>query len=108
MNRHTDCTSLICKCTSHRLTNPPSRICTQLVSLRIIKLLYALDQTEVTLLNKIQKAHATSGITLCNADHKTQVRLNQALLRMLIALCLALCQSDLLICAQQRNRTDLL
>ena len=107
MHRDTDSSRLIRQSPCNRLTNPPGRICTYLITLCIIKLLNALNKTQIAFLNQIQEAHAASCIALCNADNQAQVCLNQALFCIHITLCFALCKADLLLRAQKRNGTDL-
>ena len=108
MHRHTDRTGLIRKRTGYRLPDPPSRICTQFISLCIIKLLYTLDQTKIALLDQIKEAHAAAGIALCNTYYQTQVCLDQSLFCIFIALCLTLCKRQLFLGGKQRYGSDFL
>ncbi len=108
MHRHTDGSGLVRQGSGHRLPNPPCRIGRQLEALLRIELLYTLDQAQISLLHKVQKAHAAAGIALGNGNHKSKICLNEALLRHLIALLLPCCQTELLLCTQQRHGADLL
>ena len=108
MHRYTDRTRLVRERTGYRLSDPPSRICTQLISFCIVKLLYTFDKAQVSLLNQVKEAHAAAGVTLCDTDYQTEVCLNQAFFGIFIAFCLALCKRKFFLCGQQRYGTDLL
>ena len=74
---------LVGNCTVYRLAYPPCRICRKLVALGVIELFDSLHQTEVTLLGQVKEEHSLTDISLCDADDKTQVRLNELVLRRL-------------------------
>ncbi len=107
MDRYPDSSGLISQSSGHGLTNPPGRICTQLISFCIIKLLDTLDQAKVSLLNQIQEAHASSGVALGDADNQTQVGLNEPVLCMFVAVSLFLGQFQLFISSEKRDCTNL-
>ena len=108
MHGNPDGSGLICNGSRNSLTDPPSSIGGKLVSFSIVELFHSLDQTQIALLNQIQKQHSTAYIPLCDADHQTQVRLCKALLRILIPQLHPLCQFDLLLRREQRHLADLL
>ncbi len=108
MHRNTDGTCLIRQRSGNGLSDPPGGISRELVALRVIEFFHALDQSEISLLDKIQEAHAAAGVPLRDADHETEVGLDQPLLRPYVSLCLAPCEFDFLFRRQQRNGSDLL
>ena len=108
MHRNADGTGLIGNGTRDGLTDPPGRIGRELESLAIVKLLHRLDQTEVALLDQIQKQHAPSDILLGNRYDKTQVRRNQEIPRRLITFFDALGNARLILRLQKRNAADFL
>ena len=107
MHRHADGTCLICQCTRNRLTDPPGCVSGELKALGWVKLFYALDQSKISFLHKIQEAHASSGITLGDGNHKPQVCFNKSLFCILITLLLFDSQLVLLLIGQERYRTNL-
>ena len=134
--RNTDRTRLIRNRTGDRLTDPPRCVGRELKALGAVELLNCLDQTEVALLDQIEKQHAAADIALCDRDNQSQVRLSQALLGTvaeldillklcallrrngiafvcdtlcgLVALLHALCERYLLLRGQQIDLADLL
>ena len=92
----------------NRLANPPGRIGGKLIALAVIKLFNRLDQTQITLLNQIQKQHAAPHIALRDRYHQAEVRLAQALLGVFIALLHAAGEFDFFLCGQQRHLADFL
>ena len=98
---------LIGDCTRNRLPNPPRRIGTELITLTVVEFLNRLQETEVALLNEIEKEHAASDVAFCNAHDKAQVRLLKPMPCTLVARLHAPRELDLLLCRQQRNTTDL-
>ena len=71
MHRYTDRTCLIGKCPCNGLANPPCCISTEFESLIRIKFLNTFDQSQVSFLDKIQKTHTSSCITLCNTYYQS-------------------------------------
>ena len=120
MYRNSDSSRLISNSTGNSLTDPPGSIGTELKALIVIKLFYSLQQTEITLLDKIQEQHATTHIALRNADNQSEISLSQLLLSTLAslnilrssiraaALCHKLSQTSLLISLKQGLLTDFL
>ena len=90
------------------LPDPPRGIGGELVALRVVELLDGLDQTEVALLNEVEKQHAAPDVALGDRHDQTQVRLGHAALGLLIALGHALGQLLLLLGGEQRHLADLL
>ena len=108
MNGNPDGSGLIRNGAGDGLTNPPGGIGGKLVTLAVIKLFHRLDQAQISLLNQIQEQHPTAHISLCNADHQTQIGLGKALFRLLVPKLHPLCQLNLFLGGKKRNLTDLL
>ena len=107
MDRHADRPSLIRNGAGNRLTNPPGRVGTELESPAIIKFLHGPDQTEVPLLDQVQKEHSAPDVLLRDADHQAEVRVDELLLRLDVPLLHALGQVDLLLRPQKGDFSDL-
>ena len=107
MDRNSDGSCLICQCSCYRLSDPPCGIGTELVTFLIVKLLNTLYKPQITFLNKIQKAHASTCISLCYTYHKTQICLYKPVLCNLIAFSLTFCKSQFFLCCKKRNCTNL-
>ena len=90
------------------LTDPPRGVGGELVALRVVELLDGLDQTEVALLDEVEKQHAAADVALGDRHDQTQVCLGHAALGLLIALGHALGQILLLLGREQRHLADLL
>ncbi len=75
MHRDADGAGLVCDSAGDRLADPPGGVGGELVALGVVELLHSADQTEVALLDEIQKQHATTHIALGDRHDKTQVRL---------------------------------
>ena len=108
VHRNTDRPRLIRNGSGDGLTDPPCGVGGEFITLAVIKLFNRLDQTQISLLDQIQKQHAAADIALGDADHQTQVSLGQTLLRILVAVLHALRQLDFLLCGQKRHLADLL
>ena len=108
MHRNTDGTRLVRDGSRDRLANPPGSIGTEFITLAVIKLFHCLDQTQVALLDQIQKKHPTSYIPLGNTYYKTQIRFCKTLFRVSIPLFHLLRQLYFLISRQQWYLADLL
>ena len=80
MNGNADGARLVCNSAGDGLADPPGGIRGELEALRVVELLDRADQTEVAFLDKVQKQHATTHITLCDGDHQAQVRFDELLL----------------------------
>ena len=107
MHRNTDGTRLVCDGSSDRLSDPPGGIGTEFVALAVIKLFHCLDQTQIALLDQIQKKHPPPHISLGNTHHKTQIRLRKTLFRVGVTLFHLLCQLYFLVSRQQWHLADL-
>ena len=90
------------------LADPPGGVGGELVALGVVKLFHRFDQTQVALLDQIQKQHAPAHIALGDGNHQTEVGLSHALFRLFVAVGHALGQRDLLIRRKQRHFADLL
>ena len=108
VHRNADSSRLIGNGTGDGLPNPPSSIGRELEPLVIVELFHSFQQTEVALLNQIQKLHTTSHELFGDADHQTEVCLAKTLFGIGVALCHALCQLLFLLHGQQGNTADLL
>ena len=97
MHRYADRPARICDTARDRLTNPPGSICTELITLCIVKLVHSLHQAHIALLDQIQKRHTSSYILLGDTDHQSEVRFSQLFLGFFIALLYSLCQLNLFI-----------
>ncbi len=75
MHRDTDSACLVGDSPGDRLADPPGGVGGELVALGVVELLHSADQTEVALLDEIQKQHAATHIALGDRHDKTQVRL---------------------------------
>ena len=107
MHRHTDCPTRIGNAAGDRLTDPPCRIRTELITFCIIKLVYGLHQTHVSLLDQIQERHASSYVLLGNTYYQSEVRFGQFLFGFFIALLYSFGQLNLFLTGQQRYIADL-
>ena len=101
MHRNADSTSLIRYGAGDSLTYPPCGVCGELVSFAVVKLFYRLYETQVALLNKVKEQHPTAHIAFGYRYNKAQVCLRQLALGLLIPLCHALGDLNLLCGAQQ-------
>src|SRR5262245_10723526 len=84
------------------LADPPGRIGRKLVAELVVELLDRADQPEVPLLNQIEQRHPGLRVVPRDRHHEAQVRLDQLLLRLLVALVLAAGERPLLGRRQQR------
>ena len=111
MNGDADGAGLIGDGAGDCLTDPPCRIGGELEALGVVELLNSLDQTQIALLNQIQKLHAAADIALGDGNDQTQVCFAQALLGLLAIGAARLdleSQLSLLIGGEQRHTADLL
>ena len=86
MYRNTDRLCLICNCTGNCLTDPPCRICGKLKSFFVLKLINCFHQTDIPLLNQIQKRQSPADILLGNTYYQSEICFNQFLLGFRITL----------------------
>ena len=108
MHRYADRSGLIGDRTGDRLTDPPSRICREFVSLCIVEFIDCADQTGISLLNQIQNVQAAAGVLLCDGDNQTQVGLRQLVFGALIPFSNAAGQLLLFFRREQGNLPDFL
>ena len=74
----------------------------------VVELLDCANQAHVAFLDEIEEGHAAADVLLGNADHKTQVRFGELVLRLLVTLLDQLCVVHLLLGLEQRHAADLL
>jgi len=79
MDRNADRTRLIGDRTRDRLANPPCRVRAELKPLRIVKFIDRLDKAEIAFLDKIEKVHTATCVSLCDADNESKVGFSQML-----------------------------
>ena len=108
VHRDTDRTCLVCDGPGDCLTDPPGRVSTEFIAFAVIEFFHRFDQTQIALLDQIQKQHAAAHITLRDADYKTQIRLRQTFFGFLVSLLHPFRQLDLFFRAQKRHFADLL
>ena len=104
--RNTNGSCLIGNGTGDRLPDPPCRIGGELKALGVVELFYRLQQTQIALLNQIQKLHTSAHVLLGDADNQTQICFGQPLFRIAVALCHTLCQLGFLVRREQRHTAD--
>ena len=107
MYRHTDRSSGICDTSGDRLTDPPCRIGTELITFGIVKLVNGFHQSHISFLDQIQKRHSTTDIFFGNADYQTKIGFRQLFLCFFISCFHTLCKLYLLLGGQQRHVSDL-
>ena len=71
MHRNTDRSRLIGDRSCDRLTDPPGRICGELITLAVIKFFDSLNKTQISLLDQIKEKHTTANITFCNGYYQS-------------------------------------
>src|SRR3989442_9496691 len=59
------------------LPDPPRRVGRELVALAVVELFDRADETDVSLLDQVEEAHAASDVLLRDRDHEPEVRLGQ-------------------------------
>ena len=74
----------------------------------VVELLDGANQAHVAFLDQVEEGHAAADVLLGNADHKTQVRFGELVLRFLVTLLDQLCVVHLLLGLEQRDAADLL
>ena len=80
VHRNADGAGLVGDGAGDGLANPPGGVGGELEALGVVELLHRADETEVALLNEIQKQHAAAHIALGNGDHQAQIGLDELLL----------------------------
>lgn len=81
MHRDANRTGLVGHSAGDGLTNPPRRVCRELVALGVVELLDCTDQAQVALLDEVQERHTAAGVTLGEGDNQSEVRLEEVVLR---------------------------
>ena len=76
--------------------------------LSVVEALDSLEKAQVAFLDQIEELETSSNKLLRNADHETEVRLDERTFGILITGFNRLCKSDFLCCRQQINLTYLL
>ena len=71
---------LVGNCAANRLANPPSGIGAEFEAERMIELVDRANQTDIALLNQVQKVEPATDVALGHTDHQTQVALGQAVM----------------------------
>src|SRR5690606_12619112 len=106
VDRQPDGAALVGYGTGDRLADPPGRVRAKAVPPAPVILLDRPDQTEVALLDQVQQREPTSHVALGDADHEPQVRADEALERLDVALLDALGQLHLFLRREQRRLRD--
>ena len=83
MHRDANRSRLVGDGAGNGLTNPPRRVGRELIAPAVLELVHGLHQADVALLDQIQELQAAVRVLLRNADHQSQVRLNQLALGVL-------------------------
>ncbi len=65
------------------LADPPGSVSAELIALLVIEFLHGADKPDVPFLDKVRERHAPAAVSLGDANHKPQVRLDELLLRYL-------------------------
>src|SRR5688500_5737922 len=81
VDRDADRPGLVGNGACDRLADPPRRVRAELEALLVVELLDSADETDVALLDEVQKAHATTDVLLGDADHQPEAGLGEALAR---------------------------
>src|SRR5712692_4112258 len=99
---------VLCNGTTDGLANPPCSVRTEAEPPFVIKFLRRTHQTNIPLLDQIQKWQPLIRVTFGNADHETQIGIDQLLAGTKITESNTLGQHQLLIRRQQWVGTNLL
>ena len=75
VHRNTDGACLVRDGAGDGLANPPGGVGGKLVTTAVLEFVHGLHQTDVALLNQIQKLQAAIGVLLGNGNHQSQIRL---------------------------------
>ncbi|SKY06081.1 Uncharacterised protein [Mycobacteroides abscessus subsp. abscessus] len=89
VDRQTNGAALVSHASGDGLANPPGRVSRELEALRVVELLHRADQTEVALLDEVEKRHSAARVALCQRDDEAQVGLEEV-----GACCLAFANDD--------------
>ena len=90
-----------------RLANPPRRVGRELVAELVVELLDGTHQAEVPLLDEIEERNVGARVVASDGHDEAEVRLDQLLLRRLVAGVLAARELALLLAREQRPGADL-
>src|SRR5919197_458291 len=99
-------TSLIGERTRHGLADPPGRVRRELVAHLVVELLDRADQPEIAFLDQIEERDAGLRVVARDRHDEPEVRLDQLLLRLLVALVLPSRELALLSGRQERPVAD--
>ena len=106
VHRQPDRPALIGECARDRLADPPRGIRRKLVAHPVVELLDCTDETEVALLDEVEKRHARLRVRARDRHDEPQVRFDQTPLRTLVAGVLAPGELALLVACQERAAAD--
>ena len=108
MYRDTDGPCLVSDRSCDGLSDPPCRICRELVALCVVELLDSLDKSEISLLDKIEEGQTSVEVSASDADYESQVGFAELLLGFFISLLDPDGKLALFFCSKQRDLADLL
>jgi hypothetical protein len=107
VDRQANRPALVGERTRDRLADPPCRVGRKLEAELVVELLDRPDETQVALLNEVEKRHTGLRVIPCDRHHEPEVRLDQAPLRGLVAGVLASGQLTLFLAGQEPPVADL-
>ena len=85
VHRDADRAALVGERAADRVTDPPRRVGREAVAARVIEALDRLHQADVALLDQVDQRQATAVVAARDRDHEAQVRLDEAVLRVVLA-----------------------
>src|SRR5262249_31787770 len=106
VDRKSDRPALVGQRARYCLADPPGRVRRKLVAELVVELLDRPDQAEVPLLDQVEQGDARLRVVARYRHYEPEVRLDQLLLRLLVALILSAGQLALLGGGQQRAVAD--
>ena len=107
MHGKADRSALLCERPLHGLADPPHGIRRKLVPHRPVELLDRANETEVALLDEVEKRHIGARVAARHGHHEPQIALDQPTLCLLVALVLAPRELSLLGRSEQPSIADL-
>src|SRR5439155_24566303 len=96
VDRHANRARLVRERSCDRLADPPRRIRRELEAFAVVELLGRANETDRSFLDQIEEGQALVAVLLGDRDHKTKIRLDHLLLRVVVAALDPLRQLDLL------------
>ena len=106
VDRQPDRSTLVGERARYCLTDPPRRVGRKLVAELVVELLDRADQAEVAFLDQVQQRHAGLRVVAGDRHDEPEVRLDQLLLGLFVALVLAACELALFCRCQERAVAD--